>query len=101
MWGEMLHRPPLQAFHSNYEELKAGIPKSELPRNFLDAVSVTQKLGLQYIWIDSLCIIQDDPADWKKEATTMHEVYKWAKVTIVAYVLHSNIPFLPDLFVEL
>ena len=101
MWGEMLHRPPLRAFHSNYEELKAGIPKSELPRNFLDAVSVTQKLGLQYIWIDSLCIIQDDPADWKKEATTMHEVYKWAKVTIVAYVLHSNIPFLPNLFVEL
>jgi hypothetical protein len=86
MWGDMNHRPPLRTVQYNYEEMKAGIPIWKLSKNFADAMTVTRKLGLQYIWIDSLCIIQDIADDWKKEAVTMHAVYKYAVVTIVAYV---------------
>lgn len=55
----------------------AGIKVKRLPRSFQDAIRITQALGVQYIWIDSLCIIQDSPemVDWRKEAPRMAEVY--------------------------
>ena len=42
------------------------------------------KLGFQYIWIDSLCIVQDDPDDWKRESLSMHDIYKHATCNISA-----------------
>ena len=93
MWGGPDKLPPLQTILSTYEKLKSGIPVWTLPKNFADAVFVTRQLGLQYIWIDSLCIIQDSPSDWHKEAATMHQVYRFADVTIVAYVPFLEIPF--------
>lgn len=50
------------------------IPMSELPETFRDAVIITRKLGLSYLWIDSLCIIQDDAQDWSTEAAVMGQV---------------------------
>jgi hypothetical protein len=44
------------------------IPLQKLPRTFMHAVQVTRALGLRYLWIDSLCIVQDDPQDWEAEA---------------------------------
>lgn len=84
MWGDMSNRPPLRTLMSNYKDMKNGIPVSTLPKNLLQAMIVTRRLGLRYLWIDSLCIIQDSSSDWKAEAATMHEVYKYAEVTIVA-----------------
>lgn len=84
MWGGATNRPPLRTLLSNYDGMKDGILISDLPKNFLQAMIITRRLGLQYVWIDSLCIIQDSSSDWKKEAATMHEVYKYAEVTIVA-----------------
>lgn len=55
--------------------LKHGIWVSRLPRTFRDAFLVARKLGIRYIWVDSLCIIQDDPDDWLAEASEMHQVY--------------------------
>ncbi|CAD6451220.1 5e15792d-3999-4fc8-a9d3-0ab21ca5e79f [Sclerotinia trifoliorum] len=54
-----------------------SIPTKILPRTFLDAVRVARRLGINYLWIDCLCIIQDgdELADWKQEAPTMHNVY--------------------------
>ena len=57
---------------------------TDLPRSFQDACTVTRNLFHQYIWIDSLCIIQDDPADWKAEAAKMGSIYERAYVTISA-----------------
>ena len=57
---------------------------SELPRSFQDACTVTRNLFHQYIWIDSLCIVQDDPVDWKVEAAKMGSIYEQAYVTISA-----------------
>jgi hypothetical protein len=84
MWGDLSKIPPLRTLASRYEAMKSGIPVWELSMNFADTVAVARKLGLRYIWIDSLCIIQDSPSDWDREAATMHEVYKYAEVTIAA-----------------
>ncbi|TVY41306.1 hypothetical protein LSUB1_G004145 [Lachnellula subtilissima] len=57
---------------------------SDLPANFRDAVLVTRNLGLQYLWIDSLCIIQDSSRDWEVESRKMCSIYQNATVTISA-----------------
>lgn len=84
MWGDTTHRLPLRALKSNYEDLKAGIPMFSLPKNFAQCVIVARYLQIQYVWIDSLCIIQDSYDDWKYEAALMHLVYRYADVTVVA-----------------
>jgi hypothetical protein len=61
-----------------------GIPIDELSTNFRHAVEVTRALGYQYLWIDSLCIVQDDPHDWAVESAKMAEVYSRAALTIAA-----------------
>lgn len=55
-----------------------------MPLNFQDAVTATRNLGLRYLWLDSLCIIQDDTNDWMKEAARIDRVYEGAYLTIVA-----------------
>lgn len=71
-WGNF---QPLRLTQSTEAALRAGISSRELPRTFRDAVAVCQQLGVSYIWIDSLCIRQDDPQDWAVEAAAMHSVY--------------------------
>ena len=60
------------------------IPFSTLPQSFQDAVTVTRKLGIPYLWIDSLCIIQGDAQDWEVEAAKMGSLYQNAYLTIAA-----------------
>ncbi|KAI4592501.1 hypothetical protein KJ359_011083 [Pestalotiopsis sp. 9143b] len=55
---------------------------SSMPATHVDAITITRKLGIQYIWIDALCIIQGDKEDWAREAATMHRVYSRAALTI-------------------
>lgn len=55
-----------------------------MPQTFIDAVKITRRLGLKYLWIDSLCICQDDPEDWAREAGRMADVYSNAYVVIAA-----------------
>ncbi|KAF4630552.1 hypothetical protein G7Y89_g7584 [Cudoniella acicularis] len=61
-----------------------GIPMEDLPRSFQDAVIFTRKLGLKYIWIDSLCIIQDSRDDWNRESVKMYDIYSYAAINISA-----------------
>jgi len=59
----------------NLEDMRNGIDLNDLSKTFLDALSVTRMLQQRYIWIDSLCIIQDDGDDWTKESSYMNEIY--------------------------
>ncbi|KAF2135667.1 uncharacterized protein K452DRAFT_238935, partial [Aplosporella prunicola CBS 121167] len=52
-----------------------GIPLDALPLTFQDAVILTRSLNLQFLWIDSLCILQDNFEDWEKESSIMVSVY--------------------------
>jgi hypothetical protein len=56
----------------------------ELPPTFRDAVLITRRLDHQYLWIDSLCIVQDSPEDWLAESARMGYIYKHASLTIAA-----------------
>jgi hypothetical protein len=60
----------------------------DLPKTFRDAIIVTKTLGIQYLWIDSLCILQDkdDLSDWSYEAGLMHRVYVFSHCNIFASV---------------
>jgi hypothetical protein len=64
--------------------LRAGISTQALPKTFRDAIYVCDQLDQQYLWIDSLCIRQDDPADWATESAQMHAVYANATCNIAA-----------------
>jgi hypothetical protein len=62
----------------------AGISDSELPATYKEAVAITRSLGIRYLWIDSLCILQDSQEDWENESAKMTEVYSNSYLTIAA-----------------
>ena len=66
------------------EDRKTKISMADLSQTFRDAVVITRKLGQRFLWIDSLCIVQDSAEDWKKESVQMCAVYQRAVVTIAA-----------------
>ena len=61
----------------NHVQFQNGIPLATLPQLYEDAMHVTRRLGIRYLWIDSLCIIQrgDGLADWRHEVTHMDKIY--------------------------
>lgn len=80
-WGSALF---LKLTTQNIESFKAGVFHSRLPKTFQDAIYITQKLGVKFLWIDALCIIQDSDEDWRREAATMGNVYQNALCNIAA-----------------
>ncbi|KAK7728222.1 hypothetical protein SLS53_009422 [Cytospora paraplurivora] len=66
------------------DRLRSGFDLEVLPRTFRDAITVTLELGQQYLWIDSLCIIQKDEDDWELEAGKMEAYFHNAYCTIAA-----------------
>ena len=75
---------PFKLQKGNIDALKQHLSFSDLPATFQNGIQVTRELGLHYIWIDSLCIIQDDKADWDREAALMGMVYSQAFVVVSA-----------------
>ncbi|KAI8951064.1 heterokaryon incompatibility protein-domain-containing protein [Xylaria longipes] len=65
------------------------LPTNDLPATFRDAFRVARKLGYRYIWVDSLCIVQNDEADVEKEILLMPHIYKNSKLTICASIAKS------------
>jgi len=68
----------------NYAEMKLGFDGHRLPIAFQDAAALAQSLNIQYLWIDTLCIIQDSPTDWEEQAARMGQIYEGAAITIAA-----------------
>ncbi|KAL7623679.1 hypothetical protein AAE478_005231 [Parahypoxylon ruwenzoriense] len=60
------------------------IPWSDVPATFRDAILLARRLEIQYIWIDSLCIIQDSQLDWERESSKMADIYRNSYLTIAA-----------------
>ncbi|PQE06786.1 heterokaryon incompatibility protein [Rutstroemia sp. NJR-2017a BBW] len=72
-----------------------AIAMSNLPRTFRDAITVTRCLGMKHIWIDALCIIQDDPIDVEEECSKMGAIFGGCKLAIIAtQAQDSNAGFL-------
>lgn len=66
---------------SNLAEFKERIPLALFPPALRDAILLTRRVNVRYIWIDALCIVQDDRHDWEREAARMAAVYQNAYLT--------------------
>lgn len=69
---------------STIEELLQGVAPSRLAKTYEDAISITRAMGIRYLWIDALCIMQNDPAEVEAEMGAMADIYQRAQVTISA-----------------
>ncbi|KAF2094639.1 HET-domain-containing protein, partial [Rhizodiscina lignyota] len=84
-WGGQQN---LVTTRANVNEHACGI-KAELPRSIQDAITVTRRLGFKYLWVDSLCIVQDDEGDREGQIELMGEIFANAYVTISAATAKS------------
>ena len=94
-WGDPKLMPTKLTAHT-LNKYQQGIPYNSLPRTFQDAVTFTRKMGIRYLWIDSLCIIQRDhdrdseqdkelsDRDWASESGQMCNVYRNSHLTLAA-----------------
>ncbi|KAK3379706.1 hypothetical protein B0T24DRAFT_521123 [Lasiosphaeria ovina] len=75
-----------RCLRSNLAALTHRIPLESLTPTFQDAISLARNrpMPIRYIWIDSLCIVQDSPDDWLREAARMGSYYRNAILTIAA-----------------
>lgn len=83
-WGTDISKPPPKTNCHNQQDHMRGILLTDLPKNFQDAVAISLKLGIPYLWIDSLCILQDDKEEWEQEAMKMAHIYEGGVLTIAA-----------------
>ncbi|KAI0550006.1 HET-domain-containing protein [Xylaria curta] len=81
-WGPS--QSPIKTLSATIKVFKREIPWRNLSNTFQDAVDICRKLGIDYIWIDSLCIIQDSDEDWADQSSKMAEIYANAFLTIAA-----------------
>lgn len=81
VWGA---DQPLTTTTSNFARHRKKIKWTSIPKTIQDAIVITDRLGLEYLWVDSLAIVQDDPADWATESARMDEIYSSAYITIAA-----------------
>lgn len=80
-WGNTQAMVSTRASISGHLE---RIPVEVLPKTPREAIFAARQLGFQYIWIDALCIVQDDEEDWEREAARMQEVYYNARLVLCA-----------------
>lgn len=59
----------------NLQRMEDSILIADLPNNFRDAIEITRALHIRYLWIDTLCIIQDDDSEWEQESSNMGLIY--------------------------
>ncbi|KAI0556122.1 heterokaryon incompatibility protein-domain-containing protein [Xylaria curta] len=91
-------RPACITLKSTLEQNLKEIQWASIPKTFQDVIGMLRRLAFRYLWIDSICIIQDDSDDWTREAAAMCSVYSQAALTIAAtnspnsnHGLHSTI----------
>ncbi|MCJ1280596.1 hypothetical protein MMC21_008425 [Puttea exsequens] len=82
-WGSSVG-PSLTTTQDTLEDRKRSIEFDAASKSFQHAIEVTRDLGIKYLWIDALCIIQDSKEQWAQETEKMSRVYNNAVVTLYA-----------------
>ncbi|KAI0976973.1 heterokaryon incompatibility protein-domain-containing protein [Xylaria arbuscula] len=83
-WGDKAEHNHYCTTQQNIDHHKAGIYPDVLPDTFRNAIRVTRELGVRYLWIDSLCIVQGEDGDFDHEAIHMETVFSMAYCVIAA-----------------
>jgi hypothetical protein len=78
-WG---HEKPISTTMANKSRGHQAIDWDDLPQSFQDAIIVTRGLNVRYIWIDSLCIVQDVSRDWEEESAKMGSIFGGCELVI-------------------
>ncbi|KAH7148186.1 heterokaryon incompatibility protein-domain-containing protein [Dactylonectria macrodidyma] len=81
-WGTNTHI--VKTTTQNIERFRKLVPWDNLTKTFQDAINICRGLRIFYLWIDSLCIIQDSDDDWKEQAAQMADIYQNAFLTVAA-----------------
>ncbi|KAF5636260.1 heterokaryon incompatibility protein [Fusarium tjaetaba] len=80
-WGNDL---PLRLTKDTMSDFIEGQPISKLPQTLQDAVRISRNLGFKFIWIDALCIVQDDENDWVEQSALMADIYRHSSLNLCA-----------------
>ncbi|KAF2995832.1 hypothetical protein E8E13_002243 [Curvularia kusanoi] len=95
-WGET--NDVARTTKENFTDRQNAIQVETLPQTLQDAITVTRGLGIQYLWIDALCIVQgsaDNNEDWERELPNMGDIYGQSLFTIAASSANnSNVGFI-------
>lgn len=83
-WGMTPKDAPWQLTTTTMQQFATEIPLTILPQTLHDAIILTRNLRERYIWIDSMCILQDSTEDWQREASRMASIYGSATMTLMA-----------------
>jgi hypothetical protein len=80
-WGT---KQPVITTKKNIDDHKHSIALHTLPQTIQDAIAIARNLGIQFLWVDALCIIQDSPGseDWQIESSKMGDIYGNAYIAI-------------------
>ncbi|SJL14142.1 uncharacterized protein ARMOST_17597 [Armillaria ostoyae] len=105
VWGES---QPNRTTTKNLNSYIEGIPLTNIPKTIMDAIMVTHKLGLRYLWVDSFCIVQDSEDDKAREIAQIRRIFRNAYVTIIAACaekvsdgfLHDRRPAVKELIID-
>ncbi|KAF5599891.1 hypothetical protein FPANT_2948 [Fusarium pseudoanthophilum] len=89
-WGPEPHASKqLKTTTFNISQHQQQIPESSLPQVIKDAITITRALSVPFLWVDALCILQDDVSDWEHQCRMMEQIYGNA-YTAVAAVSSQN-----------
>jgi hypothetical protein len=80
-WGQTINKTTTSRNLAQHHERIALL---ELSKTFRHTIEVARSFNLRYLWIDSLCIIQDSKSDWEHESDLMSKVYRYCFINIVA-----------------
>jgi hypothetical protein len=83
-WGSSKHSPVLKTTKENLSFHKSGIRCTSMSKTFQDATEICRELDHQYVWIDSLCIVQDSAEEWQTELARMQAIYEGAVLVLSA-----------------
>ncbi|RFU79044.1 hypothetical protein TARUN_3173 [Trichoderma arundinaceum] len=89
VWGPLNQRrggpnAVVQLLKSKIEEFQSGLPEVDIPETILDAMYLARKLGFRYLWVDQLCIVQDDEVDKENHIRHMPYIFANSYLTIAA-----------------
>lgn len=87
-WGSANERPTCVT-SENESRFFAGFSMADLPKTFRHAVHITRALHIRYLWIDSLCILQDNKNHWRKQSAIMGAIYEHAFLRLAACSAHN------------
>jgi hypothetical protein len=87
-WGQSSDTLASRTVQSNVASRLKPFPLSSLPQTLVDSVIVARRLGIPYIWVDSICIVQES-VEWTKEATRMRSYYENSYLTVVPVACSS------------